>query len=219
MKRTVLSILFTILMVISSNAQNLQKVKFAAQWMPQAQFAGYYAAKEKGIYEKYGLDVEIIHCGINNTSQELLLNGEADFASMFLATAIPIAAKGNKLLNILQLSRKSALVFVAKKEKEIKNPEDFSGRKIGIWKSGFEEIPKAFLKKHNIHAEIVPVLYSINMFLVDAIDIMTVMWYNEYHTILNSGINEDEIDTFFLHDSDLNIPEDGIYCLRSNYQQ
>ena len=30
-------------------------------WLPQAQFAGVYYAKEAGIFEKYGLSVEIRH--------------------------------------------------------------------------------------------------------------------------------------------------------------
>jgi len=45
------------------------------------------------------------------------------------------------------------------------------------------------------------------------------MWYNEYHTILNAGINPEELTTFFYYDYGLNFPEDGIYTLERTRQQ
>jgi NitT/TauT family transport system substrate-binding protein len=45
------------------------------------------------------------------------------------------------------------------------------------------------------------------------------MWYNEYHTILNSGYNPDELVTFFFSEYNLNFPEDGIYCLEETYER
>ena len=42
---------------------NLKKVTFLPQWTAQAQFAGYYIAKGKGIYEKYGIDLLILPGG------------------------------------------------------------------------------------------------------------------------------------------------------------
>jgi NitT/TauT family transport system substrate-binding protein len=45
------------------------------------------------------------------------------------------------------------------------------------------------------------------------------MWYNEYHTIINSGINTEELTTFFFSDYGLNFPEDGIYTLEKNFHK
>ncbi len=42
--------------------QGGKRVSFVPQWIPQAQFAGYYVAREKGFYEKYGLEVNILRC-------------------------------------------------------------------------------------------------------------------------------------------------------------
>ena len=55
--------------------------------------------------------------------------------------------------------------------------------------------------------------YTINLFLRGGVDAACAMWYNEYHTILNSGVNADELTTFFFDQHGLNFPEDGIYCL------
>jgi NitT/TauT family transport system substrate-binding protein len=45
------------------------------------------------------------------------------------------------------------------------------------------------------------------------------MWYNEYHIILNSGLNPDELTNFFFNEYGLNFPEDGIYALEDNFQK
>ena len=44
------------------------------------------------------------------------------------------------------------------------------------------------------------------------------MWYNEYHIVLNSGYNPDELTLFFFSDFGLNFPEDGLYCLEDTYR-
>ena len=66
----------------------LREATLALQWIPQAQFAGYYMAQEKGIYAKYGLDITFLQGGPNLSSMDALFNGQADFATTWLTTAI-----------------------------------------------------------------------------------------------------------------------------------
>ncbi len=54
------------------NAKELKKAVFIPQWVPQAQFAGYYVALEKGIYQQHGIELEIIQGGPDNPSTDLL---------------------------------------------------------------------------------------------------------------------------------------------------
>ncbi len=197
---------------------NQKKIKLAIQWLPQAQFAGYYVGVEKGIYKKYGFNVEIINAGPDITSQQLLLEGKADFATMLLSTGMLLRSGGNKIVNVCQLSQKCSQLFVTK-ELNIKKPSDLNGKKIGIWRSGFDEIPKAFVKKYKLKVQFVPINSTVNLFLFNGIDVLTTMWYNEYHSILNSGINKDELKTFFFFDFGFDVPEDGIYCLAKNYDK
>ncbi len=218
MFKHIISLLIIILFTsISVSSQQLTKIRFLPHWLPQAQFSGYYVAKEMGIYKKYGLEVEILSGGPGCPAATELENGNCDVASMFLSGAIQAYGEGSKFVDICQLSQRSALIFIAKKEKGISKPEDFNGKKIGIWRSDFRELPIAFLKKYNIEATIVPIESTVNAFYYDVIDIMCVMWYNEYHTILNYGINPDELSIFSLFDHDLNFPEDGIFCKEEFY--
>ena len=48
---------------------------------------------------------------------------------------------------------------------------------------------------------------------------MAAMWYNEYHAILNSGLNPEDLTLFFFSRLGLNFPEDGIYCLEKTLRE
>jgi len=214
-----LCVVFVSLSFNNINAQsNLKKIRFAVHWMPQAQFSGYYIGVDKGIYKKYGFDVEIIHSTSSVTSQDLLLDGKVDFASMFLTTAMVLRSYNAPIINVAQLSQRCGQVLVAKNNK-IKEIADLNNKKIGIWKSGFDEILMSFINKNKLNVKIVLINSTINLFLFDGIEAMNTMWFNEYHSIINAGINEDELKTFFFADYGLDIPEDGIYMLQNNFDK
>ena len=60
--------------------EGLTEVKLQLQWLPQAQFAGYFAAIDQDFFEEEGLDVEIIPSGGDIVPQDALANGDVDFA-------------------------------------------------------------------------------------------------------------------------------------------
>lgn len=194
------------------------KLTFAPQWMPQAQFAGYYIAQEMGFYKEAGIEVEFIHPSANIPATDLLSSGKADVISLFLVTGMSARTEGMDIVNICQLSQHSAIYIVAKKSSGIDKLEKLNGKKIGVWKSGFDEVPKAMMKEKKYNIEWVPILFSVNLFMLDGIDAMTVMSYNEYDNIINCGVNEDELNVFPISDYGYDVPEDGLYCLNSTYE-
>ncbi len=191
---------------------SLEKVVFLPYWVANAQFAGYYMGKESGIYEAYGIDLHIIPYQPFSTSTELLQTGDADFAALWLVNAIEAKASGIDLVNIAQFSTRSSLMLITKKKSGINNIADMDGKRAGIW-SGYELQPRAFFSKYNLNVEIVPIGSTNNLFLNDGVDITNANWFDEYHSIINSGYNPDELNTFFFADYGLNFLEDGIYCL------
>jgi NitT/TauT family transport system substrate-binding protein len=197
----------------------LKKATFIPQWSPQAQFAGYYVAYEKGFYKKNGIDLTILQGGPVRPSSQFLIQGKADFATLWLSTAVRLASSGQDIVNIGQIVQRSALMLVAKKSSGIKTPEDMNGRKVSLWGEDFQIQPKAFFKKYNLHVKIVPKSFPVNLFLRDGVDVASAMWYNEYHTIINSGLNPDELITFLFYEHGLNFPEDGIYTLRKTFKK
>jgi len=198
--------------------ETLKNAFFIPQWSPQAQFAGYYVAYEKGIYKKYGINLNILPGGPSSPSVEFLEKGKVDFATMWLSTAIQKRSQGLKLVNIAQIIQRSALMLIAKKARGINRPEDIDNKKVGIWGEDFKIQPTAFFRKYKLKVKVIPQSYSVNLFLRDGVDVASAMWYNEYHTILNAGLKPDELTTFFFHEHGLNFPEDGIYTLEKTYK-
>ncbi|KWT76846.1 ABC transporter substrate-binding protein [Candidatus Magnetominusculus xianensis] len=189
----------------------LKAASFATQWLPQAQFVGYYVALEKGIYTKHGIDLKIITGGPDDQVTALLENGKADFASMWLSTALRARAGGQKLLNIAQIVRRTSQMLVAKKKSGIVTPQDLNGKKISLWDGDASVQGLAFIKKHKLTVKLLNQSETVNLFMHGAVDAVSAMLYNEYHTILNSGVDPEELTTLSFYDYGINFPEDGLY--------
>ncbi len=196
----------------------LKKAVLLPQWVPQAQFAGYYAALERGIYRKHGIDLTILPGGPGRSPGECPERGTADFGTLWLATGIEMRAKGIPVVNIAQILQQSALMLVAMKSSGIEKPEDMEGRKVGLWGGVFQIQPAAFFRKFKLNVVVVPQSFSVDLFLRGGVAVASAMWYNEYHTILNAGVDPDELTPFFFQDYGLNYPEDGIYVLEKTFE-
>jgi len=194
---------------------NLDEVVFIPQWMPQAQFAGFYMAEEKGFFRERGLAVRILEGGPAMAPSELLADGRADFGTMFLSRALQVRGQGREVVNLAQLVQRSSLMLVARRSGGITRPADLEGRRVGLWGDEFQVQPRAFFRKYALRVEPVDQGTTVNLFLRGGVDVASAMWYNEYHLLLNAGLDPEELTTFFFFDHDLNFPEDGIYCLAS----
>ena len=199
-------------------AEPLTKVSLVPQWIPQAQFAGYMMALEKGFYRDAGLDLTLLRGGPDNLPFEALSSGRATFCTGWLSTGIQQRSGGIRVINLGQIVQRSALMLIAKKSSGITSPLELHGKRVGLWEGDFRIQPLAFFRRNNLMVEMVPLYSTANLFLKGGVDAMSAMWYNEYHTILNCGLNEDELTFFFLSDFGLNFPEDGIYCLEDTYR-
>lgn len=71
----------------------LTPVNLQLQWFAQAQFGGYYAAKDKGFYEAQCLDVTILEGGVDIVPQTALAQGNADFAIAWVPKALASASR------------------------------------------------------------------------------------------------------------------------------
>ena len=191
----------------------LQKASFMPLWSPQAQFAGYYVALDKGIFARHGIDLKILKAGPGHSPAQALQNGTADFAVLWLTTALQRRSDGTKLVNLAQIIQKSSMMLISRKSSNIKTVADMTGRKVGMWGGDLSIPPRALFAERGIKVHEVLQTHTVNLFLRGGIDVTSAMWYNEYHTILNSGIDPEELNVVSLNEQGMNFPEDGIYAL------
>lgn len=196
----------------------LKKASLLPQWIPQAQFAGYLVAKEKGFYRDAGIDLMLMQGGPGKDPFLMLAAGEATFCTGWLSTAIAKRAAGIPLVNLAQVVQRSALLLVATKNRGIRELDDLNGRTLGYWVGEFYVPASVFFRKHNLKVKVIPNYTSITMFTRRAVDAVGAMWYNEYHSILNSGYDPDELTVFRLGDLGVDFPEDGLYCTEATFK-
>ena len=190
-------------------------LRFVPQWIPQAQFAGYYVAAEKGIYEAHGVRVEILEGGPALPPSKAIADGRADCGTFFLANGIVDYEKGLPIVNVAQIVQKSAQMLITRASSGIKSPADMDGKKVGLWGDEFQVQPRALFRKFGVKPRIVPQAVTVNLFLKGGVDVVSAMWHNEYHSLLNTGIEPGELRLFFFDQYGLNFPEDGIYCSKT----
>lgn len=196
-----------------------KKASLSLLWVPQAQFAGYYMAVEKGIYLKHGIDLTIIDGGPGRSPAEYLQEGRADFATLWLTTALQRRDQGLPLIHIGQMVQQSSMLLVARKDSGIRKLTDLDGQKIGLWGGDFDIPPRSVFDQLNLRVKPVQQSATVNLFLRGGVAAVSAMWYNEYHTILNAGLNEDELTVFPLKDHGANYPEDGLYALQQTVER
>ena len=106
-------------------------VTIQLKWVTQAQFAGYFVAKDKGLYEAEGLDVTINPGGPDISPPQVIVGGGADVIINWMPSALASREKGVPLVNIAQPFKRSGMMLTCRKKTGIKGPQDFRGKTLG----------------------------------------------------------------------------------------
>ena len=192
-----------------------QKLVFTPQWTAQAQFAGYYVAKEKGFYKEAGVDVEIVHPSVSESAISRINNSKSHVTTLQLAQAIEMADKDISMVNILQTSMNNSMVLVSRRGKD---PLTQKGERVGIWRAGFTQLALCMSEKEKLNYKWIPITSNVNLFVAGAIDAIIAMSYNEYYQLLQTGIDMTEKNVYRFSDHGYNIQEDGVYMEKSYYE-
>jgi len=122
----------------------LTKVRLQLQWVAQSQFAGYYAALDKGYFKDLGLDVEISSAVPTSCPSRWSHRTPLSSASLWVPKVLASREAGADLVNIAQVFQRSGTLEVSFKEKNITKPEDWKGKKVGTW--GFGNEPELYAR-------------------------------------------------------------------------
>ena len=204
----------------TAQAWAADKVTLQLKWVTQAQFAGYYVAKDKGFYKEENLDVEIKPGGPDIAPAQVLAGGGADVVLDWMPSALATREKGVALVNIAQPFKSSGMMLTCRKDSGIKTPADFKGKTLGVWFFGNEYPFLSWMSQLGIKtdgsADGVKVLkqgFNVDPILQKQADCVSTMTYNEYWQIIDAGLKPDDLVVFKYEDQGVATLEDGIYVL------
>ncbi len=197
-------------------AETLEPFVFSPQWTAQAQFAGYYVAKEKGFYEEEGLDVEIVHPFASQDAEERFRQGSSLASTLTLTEALEIVDDGIPLVNILQTSMNSAMLIVSRYGND---PMSLKHPKVIMWRGGFGQIARCMASKEHLDYQWIAAASVVNLFVAGAVDATLAMSYNEYYQLLQTGLVTPGNGLYRFSEHGYNIQEDGVYMTARQYRR
>jgi NitT/TauT family transport system substrate-binding protein len=171
-------------------ADELTPVTLQLQWVPQSQFAGYFAARDLGFYEDLGLDVTIVDGGVDIVPATVLDSGGADFAISWVPRGLVPREEGLNITNIAQVFQRSGTLQVSFADAGINSVADLAGKNVGNWGFGNEFELFAGLASAGLdpQSDVTLVQQDFNMtaLINGDIDAAQAMIYNEYAQVLET---------------------------------
>ncbi len=217
-----LFLVVTVLALVSAAfAQDLVDVCFQSKWFPQAQFAGYFVAQDKGFYADEGLNVTILDGGnVNPTVQ--VASGNCDFGTDWITNMLIQRAQGLEVTQIAQIFQNPGYRMVALNDSGIESFDDLAGRKVGVWAFGNEFVAQAVFATSGLTSNLDPtvtdpdieaVVYAFDPSLVfpNEVDVASAMIYNELDQIVGLGYPLDTLTVLDPADANAGLLEDLIF--------
>jgi NitT/TauT family transport system substrate-binding protein len=196
------------------------KVTIQLKWVTQAQFAGYYVAKDKGFYKEAGLDVTIKPGGPDIAPPQVIAGGGADVIVDWMPSALAAREKGVPLVNIAQPFKKSGMMLTCRAETGIKTPQDLKGRTLGVWFSGNEYPFLAWMAKLSYKTDgsaggvkVLKQGFNVDPLIQKQADCISTMTYNEYWQVIDAGFKPEQLVVFKYEDQGVATLEDGLYVV------
>lgn len=223
MKRLIVSMMAGAFSLAAVQAWAADAVTLQLKWVAQAQFAGYYVAKEKGFYEEENLDVTIKPGGPDIAPEQVAAGGGADVIVTWMAAALAARDKGIGLVNIAQPYKKAGMQLVCPADGPIKTEADFKGHTLGVWFFGNEYPFYAWMNKLGIPTEggpdgvtVLKQSFDVQPLIQKQADCISVMTYNEYWQLIDAGYKPEDLIVFNYTAMGVDLLEDGLYAMEEN---
>ena len=154
------NIIYLILILFSTFLNANEKIVLQLKWFHQFQFAGYYAAKEKGFYDEVGLNVEIRQRDLKYNNIDEVINGNAQYG---VADSILILyrLKQQPVVIVSPIFQHSPSVFISLKKSNISSVYELNNKDILFYPNdtdGFSLL--AMIKKFDLDVNLVRERYK-----------------------------------------------------------
>jgi NitT/TauT family transport system substrate-binding protein len=176
----------------ASHQARATNVTLQLKWVPQAQFAGYYAAAKMGFYAKEGLNVTLKNGGPDIVPETVVASGQAQFGVDWLPSLLAARDKGTDLVNVAQVFARSGMTQLTWKDSGITSIADMKGKKVANWLGGNQYELFAALVKNGMNPDknqgvtIVQQPFDMGLFLNHQVDSASAMTYNELAQVLET---------------------------------
>jgi two-component system cell cycle sensor histidine kinase/response regulator CckA len=129
-----------------NSANELERVSLQLKWRHQFQFAGYYAAIEKGFYREVGLEVELIEGKPGLDIAETVVSGRATYGVDMPGLLIR-RQEGLDVVVMAAIFQHSPLVLLLREDSGIKTPQGLRGKKVMMRQTSEAELYALFLSQ------------------------------------------------------------------------
>ena len=176
----------------SKAASKLTPVTIQLQWVPQAQFAGYYAAQDLGYYKAAGLDVKLLNGGPGIVPGQVVASGRAQFGVNWLTALLAARDQGTQLVDIAQVFARSGMTELTWKSSGLNTIAKLKDKKVANWLGGDQYELFAALSANgmdptqNKGVTIVQQPFDMGLFLNHQVDAASAMTYNELAQVLET---------------------------------
>lgn len=131
----------------ASSAYALDTITLQLKWTHAFQFAGYYAAKERGYYREAGLDVRIDEALPGSNPVKTVLEGKAEFGVGTSALLLERNA-GKPVVALAVIFQHSPYVLIARQQNAVQTIHDLIGKRVMLEPQADELL--AYLKQEGI---------------------------------------------------------------------
>ena len=218
-KNTVRMLSALALAAASFGAAAQDKLTLQLKWVTQAQFAGYYVAKDKGFYKDVGLDVTIKAGGPDINPSQLIAGGGADVIVDWMPSALATREKGVPIVNIAQVFQRSGMQLTCRNDSGVKSPADLKDKTLGVWFFGNEYPFLSWMDKLGLKTDgsaggvkVLKQGFNVDPLLQKQAACISTMTYNEYWQLIDAGMKPEQLTVFKYEDQGVATLEDGLYA-------
>jgi NitT/TauT family transport system substrate-binding protein len=198
----------------SSQPGTPAKVRVQLSWIPDGQFAGYLMARDKGFYSDENLDVTLLPGGPNVNAVQQVVTGAADVTINKVSELYAARDKRLPVVSIAQFDQRSSFPLVAFKNTGINGPQDFKGKKVGIWYGGDEYEFFALMQKVGLDPkkdmQLFEQGFTMDSFLKHEYQVAMVTTFNELNVIRLSGVKDSQLTVVNPSDYGISIPHGAL---------
>jgi NitT/TauT family transport system substrate-binding protein len=199
-----------------------ERVTLQLKWVTQAQFAGYYVAKDKGFYKAEGIDITIKPGGPDIAPPQVIAGGGADVIVEWMPAALAAREKGVALVNIAQPFKRSGMMLTCRKDAGVATPADFKDKTLGVWFFGNEYPFMAWMAKLGLKTDgspggvkVIKQGFNVDPIIQKQAACVSTMTYNEYWQVIDAGLKPEDLTVFNYTDQGVSTMEDGLYVLQN----